>query len=66
MGWIKWGKKIYELVKYIGGKVGSWGASKVKKMIAWVWNNKGTIYKWLERGSTIAWIAGEIYRRLFG
>lgn len=66
MGWIKWAKRFYDLIKYIGARAWKWGASRVKKMIAWAWDHKSTIYKWFERGSTLAWIAGEIYRRLFG
>jgi len=26
----------------------------------WVWNNKSTVYKWLNGGASLAWILDEI------
>ncbi|MBD7913471.1 aureocin A53 family class IId bacteriocin [Clostridium cibarium] len=34
------------------------------KAIKWVWANKATVLKWLDRGMTVAWIANEIRKAL--
>lgn len=50
--------KFYQLLKLV--------AKYGKRAVDWCWSHRGTIWRWLERGFSIYWIAEEVRKAIGG